>query len=215
MIGRMFHKSLRKRFEDCYTAVPVPDAGARGTKLRYIYYAPWYLWDIPEKALRRRKYELLLSSAAGLGLSLMLMAHRSAIHAIPIVFLAFALMLCCHIYELRGVLQFFAARYRTTKMTYEDVNNILSVAPVLRVIFSCVPVTASVIWFVIFKGERTLLLEALGYALSAALGAWVYLRYHRIPMRTEENDSLKQCDENTDPAGELHCKAAGQDEVML
>ena len=47
----MARKSLRERFEECYTAVPVPADNEKGFKIKYVYCAPWYIWEFPERCL--------------------------------------------------------------------------------------------------------------------------------------------------------------------
>ncbi len=186
-------KKLRDRFEDCYTAVPVPAGNARGFKMKYIYYAPWHVWDLPEKQLRRLKWALLLCSAAGLCASLSAMVQRSPLNRTPAVFALCALALCCHIMELLGLVQFVGARYRTTKMTYEEVGGLLSVMPTARAALSGVLTVVCAIHAVLGGGAVSLGM-ALGFALSAAAALWVRHQYSRIPVKTEENDSLKQYD---------------------
>ena len=179
-------KNLRERFEDCYTAVP----NGSGFKMKYIYYAPWYVWDMPEKSLRRQKCAMLLCSIAGLCISLLSAVQRSALNTAPVAFLLFALALCCHVMEFRGLFQFLGARYRTTKMTYEYVNRLLLTAPILRAAFSgalaVMGISAAV------TGGMISFAAALGYGLSAASAVWVYRLYSRIPVTIEENDSLER-----------------------
>ena len=41
-------KSLREQFEEDYAAVPYTDRPGGKVKIRYVYDAPWYRWDLPE-----------------------------------------------------------------------------------------------------------------------------------------------------------------------
>lgn len=190
---KMGRKKLRDKFEDCYTAVPVPAANAKGFRMKYIYYAPWYVWDMPKELLMHLKCAMLLCSVAGFCMALLSMLQKSPVNRSPVVFGFCALSLCCHVMEFFGLVQLLAARYRTTKMTYEDVNKLLLTAPIARAIFDCVPALLCV--FNALRGGGAILLGmAAGYGLSAASALWVRYRYSRIPVITEENDSLEQYD---------------------
>ena len=184
-------RKLRDRFEDCYTAVPVPDNSRKGFKMKYIYYAPWYVWDMEENLLRNQKWALLMCSVAGAGINVLSAMQKSPQNKMVVLFLIFTLSLCCHVMEFRGLLQFLLAKYRTTKMTYEDVNRILLTAPILRAALSGVLVIACVFGAVTGGGMLSGV-TALGYALSAVTAIWVYRRYSRIPLRVVENDTLDQ-----------------------
>lgn len=188
----MGRKTLRQRFEDCYTAVPVPADNARGFKIKYIYYAPWYIWNIPEKALKRRKYELLAFSVAGLCLNIGSMLQNAPLNGSPVLFLPFALALCCHVMEFRGVLQFLTAKYKTTKMTYEEVSHILSAAPLFRGILSGFMAAVCMGYGITGTDKAVMFCTALGYALSAATAGWICRQYASLPLIVEDNDSLNQ-----------------------
>lgn len=189
----MGRKTLRERFEENYTAVPVPAKNRRGFRMRYIYYAPWYLWALPEPQLRREKRYILFCSAAGLILFLLSAAQPSALNRSPLVFLPVAAALCCHVAELFALLQFMAAQYRTTKMTWEDVDRALRFAPPARALccgFCALACLASLV-----KGfsPRTVCMAA-GFGAAALTARAVNRRYSRIPLSVEDNHALQKAD---------------------
>ena len=184
-------KKLRDRFEDCYTVVPVPADNDRGFKMKYIYYAPWYIWDLPEGRLRLRKAEIVLAGLIGLAAGLFAMTRESVLNRTPAVFALNALVLCCHVMETAGLLPFAAARYRTTKMTYEDADRLLTVMPPARAFLTGALAVLCVV-HAFRHGSPVSASMAVAFVLSAAAGLWLQWRYRSIPLRTEENDSLEK-----------------------
>ena len=193
----MERKTLREKFEDNYMAVPVPADNAQGFKMKYVYYAPWYLWDLPEKELKREKTRLALYSAAGLLAFLLSAAQACALNRSPVLFLPCALALCCHVMEFSALLQFAAAKRKTTKMTFEEVDRALRFAPLLRGI--CCGLSAAVCLGALLPGPFSARTAWMAAGLfTAAATAWaVQNRYSRLPVSVEENHSLEEI-ENMD-----------------
>ena len=190
----MERKTFRERYEESYTAVPVPADNKQGFRMKYIYYAPWYRWDLPAKKLWRGKFIMLFVSAAGFLLSLSCMAQRTAVNRMLAVFAPCVLMLCCHIMELSGLIRFFAARARTTKMNYDEVNKLIRTFPMLRAVMGNVPMTVCV--YTAVTGERPLfhLAMALAYGALSATAMGITRYYSRIPVCVEANNALELYD---------------------
>lgn len=189
----MGRKTLRERFEENYTAVPIPAKNRRGFRMQYIYYAPWYIWALPEPKLRREKRCILFYSILSLFLFLFSAAQPSALNRSSLVFLPVAAALCCHVAELFALLQFIAAKYRTTKMTYEDVDRVLRFAPPVRVLCCGLCAFACLASLIRDFSLRTVCMAA-GFG-AAAFTAWaVKRRYSRIPLSVEDNHDLQKAD---------------------
>lgn len=188
-MDKMKRKTLREKFEDSYTAVPVPANNAKGFRMKYIYYAPWYRWDLPKKGLRRVKFAMLISSVVGLLLTLMSMAQSTAVNRMPAVFAPCAMMLCCYIMEFSGLLRFLAAGDRTTKMTYDEVSMILKTFPLIRATVGCIPL--AVCMYLAFTDNfvfHAVLALLYGLTSVSALGIGYY--YRCIPVAVEKNNNL-------------------------
>ena len=65
--GRFIVKSLREQFEEDYAAVPYTDRPGGKVKIRYVYDAPWYRWNLPESVLKKKKWQMAGASVACLG----------------------------------------------------------------------------------------------------------------------------------------------------
>lgn len=184
--------TLRDRFEDSYTAVPIPAENKKGYKIEYIYYAPWYYWDMPEKKLIGRKAIICALSAVSLVLFVLAATSgKRELNLKPAVFLPSALALCAHIMEASALIQFAAAKYRTTKMTFNEVRRIMDFAPTARLILTLV--TACVCLYCTLRGEGSAAVTALNFGAAALTLAELHL-FNAIPMRTEENHALRDHD---------------------
>lgn len=132
----MNRKTLTERFEENYTAVWKAADNKKGYKTEYIYYAPWYIWDLPRKKLLCRKVGYLLTSAAGFGLLIRSLAIAHPLNNSIWIVLSGSIWVCCYVLEVRALLQFLFAKYYTTKMTYEDVSGLMKTVPMVRTIIS-------------------------------------------------------------------------------
>jgi len=190
----MARKSLREKFEESYTAIPVPAKNRKGYTMRYFYYAPWYIWDLPEEKLRKEKWLLLGISLIGLLVFLLSGLTPNEVNGTQLLFIPSALTLCCHILELSGLLQFLAAKYRTTKMTYQTVRDILEYVPWVRMMLMAVS-TAVCLYHMAAGGVNgDLVTVAAGY-LFCAVTAWLEVsRFRSISVRQEENNALEEAD---------------------
>lgn len=188
----MARKTLRERFEENYTAVPVPTGKDGGFKMRYIYYAPWYYWDLPVRRLRKEKRLLLALSLLGLTVFLAAAVCTSDFNSRAAVFVPCVLSFCCHILELSGLAQFNLAQYRTTRMNVQEVERIMDLAPVARTILSALA-GCICLWYTV-RGEYSGMSLAVtgGFFACAGLAALEVYRFRRIPVRTEDNHTLEE-----------------------
>lgn len=188
----MKRKSLRDQFEENYMAIPVPAKNAQGFKMKYVYCAPWYYWNLEEKMLQREKIKILLSSVAGFLIFLLTATCASDLNRAPVVFLPSVVALCCHVLEFSGVIQLLMAKYRTTKLTFEEVDRILRFAPLFRAI--CCAVSAVACLFAFVMGDFSLMAAFMscGFSFTAITAWFVENSYSRIPVCTEKNTDFEE-----------------------
>ncbi len=196
----MAGKTLREKFEESYAAVSVPANNKQGFKIRYVYSAPWYVWDVPREKLRREKRKIALFSLVSFLPYLFAVTVPSALNRMPVVFLPSMLALCCHILELSGVVQFLAARYQTTKFTYEEVNRILRFVPLLRAGGSLFAGAACLYGLAAEQAGLPAVWMCLGFWLSAAAAWAVEHWYSRLPLSYELNTNAEKY-ESAMPSG--------------
>lgn len=190
----MARKTLREKFEENYTAIPVPAKNRKGYTMRYFYYAPWYIWDMPEEKLRKEKWLLLGISLAGLLVFVLSGLVPNKVNGTRLLFLPSALTLCCHILELSGLLQFLAAKYRTTKMTYQTVRDILEYVPWVRMALMAFSTAVCLYRMAVGGLDDELVTVTVGY-LFCSVTAWLEgSRFRGISVRQEENNALEEAD---------------------
>lgn len=184
-------KSLKDLFEENYVAVEVPAGNKKGYKIAYCYSGPWYIWDLPKEKLQREKWLEFGLSLLGLCLHLLTGAQRAAVNVgSPGVIMA-VFALCIHVLEFSALIKFLCAGYRTTKMTYREIDRILGAATGFRAILLCgVAVTA--LLYAVTNGRNLVdLLTAAGYICCAVIAIHICRRYRKIPFYTEKNHSLE------------------------
>lgn len=185
-------KTLRGRFETNYMAVTVPADNKRGVRVKYVYYAPWHIWNLPTKEFRKIKIQILLASVVGFAIFCLSVSMLCPLNRNKIIFALSSLALCCHIMEFAALVTFLFAKNRTTKMTYEQVSRGLDFFPALRAVFMAVTTSASLA-IMVLEGLSTIDVGVTaGYLVCTALAWKVHLCYKQIPFTTEENDALKQ-----------------------
>lgn len=183
-------KTLREQFEDDYMAVRIPADNKTGMKVKYIYYAPWYLWNLPKDVLKRKKWFLAGLSAVGLLLFLLTGVQPCGVNSFIMVETGGIFALCAYVFELFSIFQFLSAKYRTSRMTYTSVNHTLPVAAFLRGICHLISATGGVLYAVENGFEPLLLPVVTGYLVCACMAFHIFNEYRKIPVKTEENEAL-------------------------
>lgn len=188
-------KTLKERYEDSYTSVFIPADNKKGYQIKYIYYAPWYVWKVPSENLVAEKIIITLASAAGLLAFLAGACMDLSINKELQLFLPCVLALCCHIMELMGILQFDFARSRTTKMTYDEIRRIMDLFPRARTWFA---LAAAAVAIAVMTERGSLLYQRavpVCIILWTLSGWFVASRFSKIDAATEKNDSLRYYEE--------------------
>lgn len=185
-------KSLRERFEEEYAAVSVPADNKKGFAVKYVYYAPWYIWDLPEKDLRTKKALMVWMSLGSLFLYLFAGSLYTPVNTDRITVLLALLGLCAHVLELTGVLRFGFAKYRTTKAAYTGADRALKLAALIRGCCLLAAALSGLVCLMRNTFDTTGILAVLGYLICSGMAFYIFLEYRKIPFRTEKNESLKQ-----------------------
>jgi hypothetical protein len=180
-------KSLREQFEDDYAAVRIPTDNKDGFKIRYVYYAPWYLWDLPGPMLKRKKRLLSGVSICGMLVFLLTGIQKSALNSYVIVEMAGTLALCAHVFELFSIAQFLFAKYRTSRMTYVNISRILNCVPLIRALCLMVAVISCIYYMLHNTFHLNTAIVAAGYLVCTLMALYVFKEYRKMPLRTEKN----------------------------
>lgn len=188
----MKRKSLREVFEENYAAVREPAKNSAGFKIRYVYYAPWYIWCLGEKELRREKILLLTLSLVSLAVFTASVMPDSELNTQRLLFALCAASLCAHILELSALVQFAAAKRKTSRMTYNDITKLLGTCPLLRAALLEAAALGSVLYMLFVSFSALSLAVTAGYAVSGAMAWVIYKRYGRIPFTTEKNTVFEE-----------------------
>lgn len=185
-------KTLQERFEEDYAAVEKPAKNKDGFKIEYVYYAPWYLWDLPEAQLRTCKRQLLAASLVGMAFFILAGVQQWAGNTRLWIGVPALLGLCAHVVELFGLIMFRCAKYRTTRMTYTDVKRMVTHGSIARVGMMAVTVLTAFLCLIRsgFCPEGSTAL--LGYLISCATALYVCKSYQSLKLRTERNNTLEE-----------------------
>lgn len=182
-------KTLRSRFEDNYTTVTEPADNKKGYTIRYVYYAPWYVWQVPEVAFRRKKQLLAAMELFGIMLFLAAVLIRTPLNATPMVYFFTALAFCAQLMELSGVVDFLSVKPKTTQIRYEDIHRRLVFYPTMRGILLVLAALVS-IGLLASGGAAEGVWLAPVLLLCSAMAWQVQSLIRGIPMRVEENDAM-------------------------
>lgn len=185
-------KSLREKFEDDYTAVSVPAENRMGYKIKYVYDAPWYIWNLPEHELKRKKWLLTGVSVGSLILFILTGMQSSILNSYVFVEIPGIFALSFHVLELFSMFQFLAAGYRTTRMTYNSVNRILSWVPMVRGGCLITAAAAGIYYLLSAGGDMIAGPVIAGYLVCAFMALYVFGDYRRLSLRTEKNEMIRR-----------------------
>lgn len=185
-------KSLRISFEDNYKAIEVPADNRRGKKTVYIYYAPWYIWDITEPEFKRKKAAIGALSLVSLVFFLYLASIRTPLNNFKAVFTCTAFAFCFHIAELAALVDFLSAKRRTTKIKFENIKRGFEFFTAMRAGLLAAGSLIALVYMLIGHASLLSAVMILGTVLCALM-AWTERKiYKGIPFYTEENDALKK-----------------------
>ncbi|MCD8020163.1 MAG: hypothetical protein LUF92_11445 [Clostridiales bacterium] len=186
-------KSLREQFEEEYMPCWVEKENDKG-KVEYIYCAPWYIWDLPEEKLLRKKKLLTSFSVGSLLLLFFAGTRNNFVNTNVLVQIAGICALAIHVPELFRIIQFLFAKYRTSRMNYHAVNHVLRVVPLLRGALLVIAAIAAIYNMPGGSGGAGDWVTIFCYLVSRVMAWWIYKEYKQIPFRTEKNITFSEKD---------------------
>lgn len=190
-------KSRFEKFQEDYTAVIKPASNKRGFKIEYVYYSSWFIWNLPEAELKKRKNIILAACIACAAVYILTAVSKSDFNSLSFVAFPSLFALCALVIEVFGVGQFYCAKYRTTRFIYENSNRRLRICPIVVCVCSAFAAAGCVYYMVIFGGTTDRVFLLFGHALEAVLSYFIYRQYSSIPFTTEENDILNHVERAT------------------
>lgn len=185
-------KTFRERYEENYVAVSKPADNKEGFTIEYVYYAPWHIWNLPEEELNRKKRAIGTSMALSAVIFFIVSAQNIGVNTEIAVALSGILSICALIFEGLGVVQFCAAKYRTTRQNFDDVTSKIMLATLLHFLFLFAAAVGCVYYMVKVSFSASGLLAAIGYLISALLSIYIRTQYKSIPLKTEANTTLQE-----------------------
>jgi len=185
-------KPLYERFQEDYVAVKTPCDNKDGFRIDYVYYSPWFLWDLPEDELKKRKHLILAEGLLSLAVYIIAAAIPCWLNAMSVVAFPALVSLMVLCVELFGIGQFYFAKYRTTRFTFEVADRRLKLWPLLNAIASALAVGGCVWCMLVYGASFEGVTVTLGYTAEMVLSVLIRSQYGRIPFTTEKNDTLKK-----------------------
>lgn len=183
--------TYRNRFEENYRAIEEPSNNKKGFKMRYVYIGPWYVWNVPEARVRTVKrligaaciFSVILFGSGSL--------LESFLNCSRYVELFGILSVAALLYEGIGVIQFCAAKERMTNMDFEDIQNKMTIAPLLHAVLLAGAVAAAVCQLFGRPFGLTDVIVIVCYFLSGLLSLLIFLCYRTMTWRKDRNENAK------------------------
>ena len=180
--------SFRERFEESYMPVRIPAKNAKGYKTKYIYYAPWYIWDISAVSLKKEKTLLLVNSILSLVLFLWVVTRDTKCNYNIFVYAPAVLAFCIHILELAALVRFACSSTKITKMIYYEVTEVMQYVPAGRGFLCAISGLVSLIHVFTDNPSTIALCVVAGYMIYAGIAWFVFYRFSRLTCRIEDNN---------------------------
>jgi hypothetical protein len=190
-------KTLRDRFEENYIPVKVLSPDTKKTKVEYVYYGPWYIWNLPAGKLRGIKIFCGLSYLVALIVFCASITMQTYLVHNRVMIGVSALTFCCFIMEISPVMQFVTAKKKVTKLRYDDVSRGFNFFTMARALLSVIGAIAGGIFILSGSYPTTGVWIVLGFTVSAVLAFAASICYGKIPFTTEDNDAIKQLEKDT------------------
>lgn len=199
--------SRQEKLESSYAAVLIPGEDGKHGRVKYVYYAPWYVWELSPEERRREKGAMLALELVSLALMLDLAATAGRESNELFFSLPWTLALCAQIWELTAVARFLAAKERSTVAAFEGVNGVMSAWPAYRAVLCAVCGAAAAVCGGMSPGA---VIRFAGFEACAGMALAVFVRYRRIRIRMERNTALDELGELLD--GRLEGKGMYSDD---
>ncbi|MGI5888954.1 MAG: hypothetical protein ACOX6J_06240, partial [Oscillospiraceae bacterium] len=119
--GKPVKGGLRERFDESYQYVRVNGRNGK-EKIKTVYVAPWYFWDVTTESLRGAKIKEGIFFTVSLILYLIAFTAETPASPMKITSIASMVLLCLFVMELFPLLQFLAVKGRMTVLAYRDIS---------------------------------------------------------------------------------------------
>lgn len=183
-------KTLRESFEENYIAIKKPCANKKGFKIEYVYYGPWYMWDISKTALLRTKRNIGVLCVLNIAFLCVASLQDSPINYSLLVEIPGVLSLLALMFQIIGIVQFICSKEKMTRYTYNDINIKMGVAVPFHAFFMTLSSVGGLC--VLGKDDRLMfsITAICGYAMCAVIAILIYKQYKKVPFTSEKNRTL-------------------------
>lgn len=174
-----------------YIAVKEPFNNRRGYKTKYVYYGPWYMWDVSPHELKQKKCILCFACVINVVIFIFCATRYAQVNSVLLVETPATLSVIALMFEAVGIAQFCLAKPQMTQSGYQDINNKLRIAPLAHSILLLLTVIFGVYYLIRTSFSWISLLVLLGFAVCAGLSVMIYGKYRLLPFRSEKNPDAK------------------------
>lgn len=185
-------KTFDKCFSENYVAVDKPCNNKNGFRIEYIYFAPWYLWDISPQSLLPYKYSIGAACLLNVIIFFVASIQKTSLNYSFLVEVPATISLAALIFEVLGVIQFCASKKRMNKPEYEGIDFKLRTSPLLHALLLVLTVLACLYRLIIISFDSLSFFVTIGYLVCAGMSTFVFLRYRTIDFTTEPNRTLEE-----------------------
>lgn len=187
-------KSLRDQFQENYMPVTKPANNKRGVKVVYVYYAPWYVWNVDEARLKKLKWTIGALCALDTVLFFLTCIIYTGVNYEIFVGAPAMLSICGLLFQILGAAQFAASPRRTTRMSGKSIRNRLVWAPRVRVICLLVAVLGGVYTLIRYGADTVSILVVCAYLVCVAISGSILFVFQKIPVTSEKNTTADHID---------------------
>ena len=183
---------MRDQFQENYMPVARPANNKKGVKVEYVYYAPWYVWNVPEDQLKRLKWTICLLCGADAILFFAACLMYTWVNYSDLVGIPAMLSICGLLFQVLGAAQFAASPRRTTRMSGKSITNRLTWAPRVRAVCLAVAGAAGIYTLISSGADLKAVLVVLAYLACAVISGVILMVFKRIPVTSEKNTTADE-----------------------
>lgn len=183
-------KSLREQFEEDYAAIPVKKQSGK-YKIRYVYDAPWYVWESSQDQVKQVRQKICIASIGSFLILCLCGCLASGINTEALAVIPMVCSLGLYVIEFFGVLQFCFSGDKTERITYNHIYRTLHIIPVLRSVCLVGAAGASV-WLLVKNGGEIQDMIVLAGNITGIAGAvFTWKEFQKISVRLGKNHTVE------------------------
>ena len=180
---------MRERYFKGYVKEMVPTGKPGKFRATYVYHGNYYYWR--EGVAHIRKLKLLYPALLLLDLALYFptaLADWESNRAVPLMAAVLASLIPLF-YEAEGLIRFCAAGEKLREFVFDEINQRLRFAPLIRGICLLSGAAVALVWCFFAEEPKPYLLSALTLAVSGACGLAISLLHRKLrSVLVEEGD---------------------------